>query len=406
MATSTATKPKPRGAFAPPSFPLVTGVELPKKRQQLIDALRGFTSLMAGQFPSPASEWITGAEKAGEAFGARLVSARSGEEAAKAAASAIANPAEQVANDFGGGAGTTVETTSAGGMAIGPPPDFSQAALPAPQITAGQIPGMYAGLLQQMQGEAPPLGRPEPAEYSPAQTFLSTFAGILGTQMARNPAIQENILNKLGEREQRRQAIEDQNYANRLLFDTEKRNRLVALRGKILEDQIATALSQGNAEVARIAAQNLEKLRGEHQAYVEKIRQAGELQRTRITVNARGEAGGTKPKPLTMNEYLDNLRNIQSAKPEQFKEVGGWFGGKALPKEDAMLVVHAAAALGGDTAAVQNLGFRRLVEGVKAKFKVKAKLRPEQAAKIAGTLLKDYSLPPKIVDQVLGEFEQ
>lgn len=396
-----------KGAFAPPTLPKVTGIELPEKRQQLIDALRGINTFLAGQF-GPAGILVNKAAAAGEKFGAGLLSARSGEEAAKAASAAIVNPAEQIAGDFGMGGTTAIDVMSGTAGPQPGAPDFSQQAIPPPGLTAGQIPGMYAGLIQEIQGQAPPIGRPEPAAYSPAQTFLSTFAGILGTQMARNPAIQENILNTLATRETRRQAIEDQNYANRLLFDTEKRNRLVAIRGQILERQIETALSQGNLEAARIAAQNLEKLRGEHQAYIEKLRQAGELERTRLTVKAREEGGAGGAKPLSMDQYLGQLREIQTAKPEQLKEPGGFgpFGGKKLPKADQFLVIHAGAALGGDTPAVQNLGFRRLVEGVKAKFKVTTKLKPQQAAKIATTLLRDYALPPKLVDQVLGEFEQ
>jgi len=315
----------------------------------------------------------------------------------------VTNPAESITEAFG--AGLDVEIGDSSNFDSGM--DFSPT--PAPQgFDANQIPKMFEGLLGQIGGQQAPLARPLPADYSPTKTFLATFAGSLGTQLTRNPAILENIQRKLAERDQRRDAIADQNYAQDLLFNQDKSNKLISLRGKILENQIETMLAQGNAEGARIAAENLVKLKAQYEKDLEKMKQAGETARVKMQVEAK--TGGEAGKPITMDQMLTQIREIETADPKKLPEVaqkhwGPFPAGKAVvTKQDAAIRVYAGAALGGDTDAVKTLGFTRLMEAVKMKFKIKGqKASADQAKKVAAEL-RGVGIPWDVVEGQLRAF--
>src|SRR4029077_20997216 len=72
----------------------------------------------------------------------------------------LVNPANQVAQDFS----VSVSESGNGGFPL-QRPDFSMQSLPAQQITPGDLPGMFAPLVADVQGEAAPIGRPEPNAY-------------------------------------------------------------------------------------------------------------------------------------------------------------------------------------------------------------------------------------------------
>lgn len=260
---------------------------------------------------------------------------------------------------------------------------------PQPLLQAGQIPGMYQGLLNEVGGEHAPLGRPVPEGIGPTKTFLANFAGTMATQLARNPAILENIQNRLNEDRQRQQAIQDQNYAQDLLFNRDKKNKLIALRGQILEKQIDTALAQGKEDQAAVLAENLQRLQA--QGFIEREKEQGfqdrQTERVKATVKAKT---GTAAKPLTMNQFLSQVQDIAGADPKKIPElmktkVGTGFlgmGGEKAPvsKQEALEAIYAGAATGGESAAVQNLGLQRLVTSLKRRLKIPDRLPPDPKA--------------------------
>ena len=324
-------------------------------------------------------------------------------------AGAIVNPAEEIAQDFAGTDESEfdvgIDMEFGGGEAGEGGGEFPLLETPDPQITAGQIPGMFGGLLGEVQNQPAPIGRPVPEALDTTKTFLATLAGTLGTQLTRNPAVLQDIQERMAERQRRSQAIEDQNYAEQLLFGKEKFNRLLALRGNILEKQIETALSQGNEEGARVAAENLERIRqrGRIEAEKEAGRQARLTEGTKARLEAKAkEKEGAELKPLTMDQFNQAVKDIATSDPEKLTEImadkvnTGWFGlgGKkpASSKQEALEQIYAGAALGGEPA-VAALGKVRLVNSIKQRLRIPEKLpsNPEAQRRIITRLANELS---------------
>lgn len=254
---------------------------------------------------------------------------------------------------------------------------------PDPLVRPGQVPGLFAPLVQEIEAQRAPLGRPVPTPLGPTRTFLATFAATLASQMARNPAIAENINTKIAQVEQRRQAIEEQNYANELLFSKEKRDKLIALRGNILEKQLALAISQGDDEAARVAAENIERLRNQGRLEVAKEEgaQARSVERMKITAKSAEGVAGAELKPLTMNDFLKNLNDIAMADTKKLPETSQkLFGRNIVSKESMIEEQYAAAAIGGEPD-VKRLGMQRLVQAIKKRLKLPDALPVNVAAR-------------------------
>jgi hypothetical protein len=250
-----------------------------------------------------------------------------------------------------------------------PQSDLTQQPVPA-SITPEQIAQMFQPLLEQAQAEQPPLSRPVPAEISPIGAFLGTLAGNLASTFAQNPAHAQQAQRFLAEDAEKRRTIEEQNYAAGLLFDKEKHNRLISLRGKILEAQVGRAIESGDLEAASVATQNLTKfqegLRREAAATAQKneersIRVTGEEARKTQAARFKLEAEkgrDAKTKPLTSKEYITGINDINKNKNIKdrsfFEGVGAWahslVGGIPEPtdRQTALETVYVTGLLGGE----------------------------------------------------------
>lgn len=270
-----------------------------------------------------------------------------------------------------------------GGGGEGSSATFPLLETPEPLVRPGEIPGLFAPLVQEVEAQRAPLGRPVPTPIGPTRTFLATFAATLASQMARNPAIAENINNKIALADQRRQAIQEQNYANELLFSKEKRDKLITMRGQILEKQLSLAISQGDDEAARVATENIERLRNQGRLEVAKEEgaQARSVERMKITAKTAEGGAGEPPKPLTMNDFLKNLNDIAMADTKKLPETSQkLFGRNIVSKERMIEEQYAAAAIGGDPD-VKRLGMQRLVQSIKKRLKLPDTLPVNVAAR-------------------------
>jgi hypothetical protein len=235
-----------------------------------------------------------------------------------------------------------------------------------------QIAGLYQPLMAAIESEKAPAGMPEPSQINPWVAFASALAANLGTAMTRNPLFAAQAQEVLQEQERRRLAIRDQNYANELLFSKEKRTRLIAVRGQILEKQLEESLKAGDLGRAEVASRNLERFRtglaqeqlkgevakGEH---LEKVRGAEERKtlQLRASLVKEEEQRAAAEKPLTMDQFNDAIRDVVKIKEEDLPETKPpwkllgviplpWTGAK-MTKNDLLESTYAAAMTGGDS---------------------------------------------------------
>jgi hypothetical protein len=236
-----------------------------------------------------------------------------------------------------------------------------------------EMKAFFQPLLDQVQNEQTPLSRPVPADVSPIGTFLGTLAGNLASTFAQNPAFAQQAQQYLAEQHAQKQAIQEQNYANQLAFDAEKRNKIISIRGQILEKTLDEAIKSGDLERANVASKNLitfqEGLKREtqredaqqRQAIVqEQGRQERLTEKTKASVKASEEKTAAA-KPMSTKEYLQGIndvnKNKQLGNSAPFRFLG--FQKEATSHEEALEQFHASAILNGEptvkTAAKQNL---------------------------------------------------
>jgi hypothetical protein len=243
---------------------------------------------------------------------------------------------------------------------------FQQSPIPPP-VSQDEIQRQFAPLIQEVQGEEAPTPREAPSPLNPWMVFASALAANMGSSLTKNPLFAQQFAQNMEQDQKRRQAIEDENYANELLFSKEKRTRLFAIRGQALETALKQAIDANDMERAAKIAQNLET----HRASIEKqllpakqaaeehgIRVKGEedrkLERLKILLeNTKSTAG----KPLTMDQFQDNVRNAIALKEDQLPVTQeGWnilgiqttFGQKKIKKQDVLDRIYAEGALSGD----------------------------------------------------------
>jgi len=250
-----------------------------------------------------------------------------------------------------------------------PQTDLTQAPLPA-TISPEQIAQMFQPLMEQVSQEPPPLSRPVPADINPIGAFLGTLAGNLASTFSQNPMFAREAADFMAKEKEKKQVIEDQNYANQLLFDKEKRNRLVVLRGKVLEAQVQRAIESGDLDRTEAAARNLAKFQEGLKREAERTEQVGREREIRVqgeearkTQGARfalevEEGRDAKTKPLTSKEYLtainDINRNKELKNPGFFEGVGRWakslVGGIPDPtdRQTALETAYVTGLLGGE----------------------------------------------------------
>jgi hypothetical protein len=290
-------------------------------------------------------------------------------------------PAETVKRKFS----TSVETTGGEpGASPAIPPiniaDLAQQPTPDTGPSQAEIEAFYKPLLDQIQNQQQPLSRPVPADISPTGTFLGLLAGNLASTFAQNPAFAQQAHQYIADQSRQKQAIEEQNYATQLASDAEKRNKIITLRGQILEHTLDEAIKKGDLQAANVASQNLarfqeglkrESQREEAQQRLAIVQEQGRQERltekTKASVRASEEKTAAA-KPMTTKEYLQGVNDINKNKNLPgvgFREgvnraMGGVFGTpQPSGHEEALEQFHASAVLNGEptvkTAAKQNL---------------------------------------------------
>ena len=242
---------------------------------------------------------------------------------------------------------------------------------PVPQSGPSQldIATFFQPLLDQIQNERQPLSRPVPAETSPTGTFLGLLAGNLATSFSRNPQFAQQAQRYLAEQEQKRVAIQEQNYADELTFSKEKKNKLIAIRGQILESQLEKAIKDGDQERALVISTNMAKL----QEGLQRESQKQQAEREKALIGARGaedrktNAANAKikaeeettqaSKPLTTKEYLAARNQVARNKLLDEKTRSKWqLFGVTLPfgPRDNTPTEREEEAEGIDVATIKN----------------------------------------------------
>jgi hypothetical protein len=211
------------------------------------------------------------------------------------------------------------------------PPIPAEQALPAP-IGADQIQKAFAPLMAEIQGQKGPPGRAIPPPTPALATFLSVLAGGLGAQLAKDPRIEENIIQTLNQHEQRRQAIQDQNYAEELLFNRERATQRLAAVGQAVQAELEAAIKANDTDRMMKANKNLEMLRqlGEERG----IRLTGiEARKTaRVEGALKAEIGAKAAEALEPKDYAARRGELLTSKelpnvPQSKGLLGGLVGG-------------------------------------------------------------------------------
>ena len=258
----------------------------------------------------------------------------------------------------------------------------------APQTVASagpsqnEIAQFFQPLLEHIQNEQTPASRPVPADVSPTGTFLGLLAGNLAATFAQNPAFAQQAHQYLAEQEQRRQTIQEQNYAQDLAFNAEKRNKLISIRGQILETQLTKAINDGNLVQANALSKELTKFqegikresqREEAQQGIAKIQEQGRQERLtqaqKVTLTAKEEAAAAG-KPITTKQYLDARNDVAKNKqlPSDITHTffglnNPWIGNRAPTPSDRELALEQI-----DVSTIKN-GEPTATRGAKANLK-------------------------------------
>jgi hypothetical protein len=282
----------------------------------------------------------------------------------------VAAPSETVKRKFSasvstsGGGDTTAPAIPGVGLA-----DVAQQPVPQTGPSQADIASFFQPLLDQVQNERAPLSRPVPAETSPTGTFLGLLAGNLATTFSKNPAFAEQSQRYLAEQERKRQAISEQNYADELTFSKEKKNRLIVIRGQILETQLEKAIKEGDQERALVISTNMAKL----QEGLQRESQKQKAEQEKALIGARGaedrktnaaqakikmeEEKAAAGKPLTTKEYLAARNAVARNKELDEKTRSKWKAfGIPLPfgPRDATPTEREEEAEGIDVATIKN----------------------------------------------------
>jgi hypothetical protein len=321
------------------------------------------------------------------------------------------DPSEAIKNQFS----ASVETSGGGNTApVAIPPinlaDLPQQPIPDTGPNEAEIFAFYKPLLDQVQNEQTPLSRPVPADISPIGTFLGTLAGNLASTFAQNPAFAAQAQNYLAQHAKQKQAIEEQNYANELAFSAEKRNKIISIRGQILEKTLDEAIKSGDLAKANVASQNLarfqEGLKRESQRQEAQRRQAivqEEGRQARLTEKTKATAKASEEKtaaakPMTTKEYLQGINDINKNKniPNEAKglfwtDIGPRIRKEATSHEEALEQFHASAILNGEPT-VQKSAKQNLLRIVKTRLGLIGKEPNAQDIERLDAALSQYGL--------------
>jgi len=253
--------------------------------------------------------------------------------------------------------------------------DLAQQSVPDTGPSQAEIEAFYKPLLDQVQNQQQPLSRPVPSDISPVGTFLGLLAGNLASTFAQNPAFAQQAQQYIADQSRQKQAIEEQNYANQLANDVDKRNKIISIRGQILEKTLDEAIKSGDFARANVASQNLFKFQEgikresdkqtaerEKAQIQERGRQERLTERTKASLKTEEEKTAAR-KPLTTKQYLDARNAVARNKELDEKTVSQWkVFGVALPfgprgatpteREEQMEQIDVATIKNGEPTAV------------------------------------------------------
>lgn len=299
-------------------------------------------------------------------------------------------PSETVSNKF-----SMSLSASGGGPETLIPPIPPQEALPAP-ISSNDIAQAFAPLMAEIQGQKAPAGRPVPPPTPALATFLSVLAGTLGAQLTKDPRVEESVIQTLTSHEQQRQAIQDQNYAQDLLFNREKANQRLAAMGQQLEADLAAATSAKDTERMMKVNQNLEKLRGFMQGRTEMIRGNEDRKTARVAASLKTTEGGEEAKPLEPKDYVARRGELLTSKEVPADKGGFFFGwGKTHPKREELAQLDKEALHSGNEKTI--VAAKRNIQQAVLKdlgFANKAKYTKLESKAIVEKLRQIYDLGP------------
>jgi len=298
-------------------------------------------------------------------------------------------------------------------------------ALPPPLSTA-TIESLYQPLRHDIETLPPPAARPVPPPPPALNSFLSLLGANLGASLLRDPGAADKIFGYMQEKEQQRQAIEDQNYAQNLAFNENKKAQLVAIRGKALETALQVAIQSNDAERAAKIAENLHRLQAETQAQtvipamsslqIEKAKEIGRQQRLtladQIKMKLEATTASGKLQPITGKDFLKSIDDINKNKELTTHENGllggllqGIFGGdKKVSKKDMLKASFVTGIMAGDPGVKADAKRRLLMTvysdlGWLGKKDVSKILTPQEEAQLSNKLA-EYGVTFDMLDNI------
>jgi hypothetical protein len=206
--------------------------------------------------------------------------------------------------------GPTESSGTPGMMAFDPIP---------PPLSSSDIASAFQPLFSEIQSQVAPPHQVAPPPTPAMATFLSVLAGSLGAQLTKNPAVQDSIMRTLAENEQRRKAIEDQNYANDAVFNQQKASQRLAATGKVIEAELDSAIKANDMDRVMKAQQNLEKLKGYLDIQNTQARETSEFNQAVKVEQMKTDAQDAKDaKGLDPKDYISRRGDlIKSKLPER-----------------------------------------------------------------------------------------
>lgn len=298
-------------------------------------------------------------------------------------------PTEAVSKSF-----SASMSASGGGPDTVIPPIPKDEALPAP-ISSNEISKAFAPLMAEIQGQKGPKGRPVPPPTPALATFLSVLAGSLGAQLTKDPRVEESVIQTLTSHEEQRQAIQNQNYAQDLLFNQQKANQRLAAMGQQLEADLAAATSAKDTERMMKVNQNLEKLKGFMQGRTEMIRGNEDRKTARVTAAMKAKEGELAA-TLEPKDYAARRGELITSKEVPADKGGMFFGwGQTHPKREELAQLDKEALHSGNEKTI--VAAKRNIQQAVLKdlgFANKAKYTKLESKAIVDSLRRIYDLSP------------
>ncbi len=312
------------------------------------------------------------------------------------------NPSAAVAESFKTSISETGPTESNGLPAMMP---FDPV---PPALTSTQIAEAFKPLFSEIQGQVAPAHQAVPPPTPAVATFLSVLAGSLGAQLTKNPAVQESIMKTLADTDARRKAIEDQNYANDLVFNHEKASQRLAAMGQVIETEMQSAIKANDMDRAMKAQQNLEKLRGYLDIQNTAVREGLQAKSALAVEEKKAQIkAGEEAKPLDPKDYIAKRNDIVKSK---LSETGGIMGkigevisGKKMTKIEEVARIDKEALSSGNPNTAKIAQRNIMQEALRLTgLKMKTNFSREESIKIAKKLKEIWDVAPNEIGFSVG----